>query len=62
MPATKRRGKPHTGNPFVRFDEGQSGGAELTSAVSSIRLIPLRLLYRFNALPGDRVEKLSEDR
>ena len=41
----KRPGKPDTGNPFVRFDEGRSGSAALTSAVSSIRLLPLRLLY-----------------
>jgi hypothetical protein len=41
----KRPGKPETGNPFVRFDEERSGSAELTTTVSSIRLLPLRLLY-----------------
>jgi hypothetical protein len=45
MPTMKRLGKPDTGNPFVRFDEGRSGSAELTTAVRSIRLLPLRLLY-----------------
>jgi len=45
----KRPGKPDTGNPFVRFDEGRSGSAALTTAVSSIRLLPLRLLYRCDA-------------
>jgi hypothetical protein len=46
----KRPGKPDTGNPSVRFDEERSGGAELTTTVGSIRLKPLRLLYR-NVLP-----------
>jgi hypothetical protein len=45
MPAMKRHGKPDTGNPFVRFDEGRSGSVGLTTAVSLNRLLPLRLLY-----------------
>ena len=45
MLAMKRLGKPDTGNPFVRFDEGRSGSAALTTTVSSFRLLPLRLLY-----------------
>ena len=40
-----RPGEPDTGNPSVRFDEGRSGNAELTTTVGSIRLAPLRLLY-----------------
>jgi hypothetical protein len=32
------------GNPFVRFDEERSESAELTTAVGSIRPLPLRLL------------------
>jgi hypothetical protein len=44
--AMKRPGKPDTGNPSVRFDEERSGSAELTTTVGSIRLPPLRLLYR----------------
>jgi hypothetical protein len=40
----KRLGKPDTGNPFVQFDEGRRGSAELTTAVSSTRLLPLRRL------------------
>src|SRR5208282_1234243 len=47
--AMKRPGKPDTGNPFVRFDEERSGSAELTTTVSSIRLLPLRLLYRWSS-------------
>ena len=39
-------GEPNMGNPSVRFDEGRSGSAGLTTAVSSIRLLPLRLLYQ----------------
>src|SRR5437016_11407091 len=46
MPAMKQPGKPDTGNPFVRFDEERSGNAEPTTTVSSIRPLPLRLLYR----------------
>ena len=41
----KRPGKPDTGNPFVRFDEGRSGDAELTTTVCLICHSPLRLLY-----------------
>jgi len=44
----KRLGKPDTGNPFVRFDEGRGDSAELTTTASSIRLLPLRLLYPGN--------------
>src|SRR6184192_128490 len=44
--AMKRPGKPDTGNPFVRFDEGRSGDAELTNTVCLICPSPLRLLYR----------------
>ena len=40
-----RPGEPDTGKPYVRFDEGRSGNAALTTAVSSIRHSPLRLLY-----------------
>jgi hypothetical protein len=40
-----RPGEPDTGNPYVRFDEGRSGNAVLTTTVGSIRLSPLRLLY-----------------
>ena len=47
----KRLGKPDTGNPFVRFDEERSGSVELTTTVGSIRLLPLRLLYRKLTLP-----------
>src|SRR5437762_12981710 len=43
--AMKRPGKPDTGNPFVRFDEGRSGGAALTTTVGSSCQLPLRLLY-----------------
>jgi hypothetical protein len=52
--AMKRPGKPDTGNPFVRFDEERSGSAELTTTVGSIRLRPLRLLYRNAWLVPDR--------
>ena len=45
--AMKRPGKPDTGNPFVRFDEGRSGDTELTTMVCLIGYSPLRLLYRF---------------
>ncbi len=44
--ALKRPGKPDTGNPFVRFDEGRSGNTGLTTTVGSTRHFPLRLLYR----------------
>src|ERR1041385_7459299 len=47
--ATKRLGKPDTGNPFVRFDEGRSGDAGPTTAVGSTCLSPLRLLYHRTA-------------
>ena len=50
MPAMKQPGKPDTGNPFVRFDEERSGNAEPTTTVSSIRPLPLRLLYQFAIL------------
>ena len=43
--AMKRPGKPDTGNPFVRFDEGRSGDAELTNTVCLICPSLLRLLY-----------------
>ena len=43
--AMKRPGKPDTGNPSVRFDEGRSENVELTTAVGLTRLFPLRLLY-----------------
>jgi len=43
--AMKRPGKPDTGNPFVRFDEGRSGDAGLTTTVGLICHPPLRLLY-----------------
>ena len=52
MPTMKRLGKPDTGNPFVRFDEGRSVSAELTTAVSSTRLLPLRLLYEDGGRAG----------
>jgi hypothetical protein len=35
MLAKKRPGKPDTGKPSVRFDEGWSGLVELTTAVGS---------------------------
>lgn len=59
----KRPGKPDTGNPFVRFDEGRSGDAALTTAVSSIRLPPLRLLYQQHVrfeVPTRQQETLAE--
>lgn len=31
-------GEPNMGNPSVRFDEGRSGNAGLTTAVGSTRL------------------------
>ena len=40
-----RLGKPDMVNPFVRFDEGRSGDAALTTTVGSSLLSPLRLLY-----------------
>jgi hypothetical protein len=40
-------GEPNMGNPSVRFDEGRGESVELTTAVSSIRLLSLRLLYLF---------------
>ena len=40
-------GEPNMGNPSVRFDEGRSGNAALATSASSIRLLPLRLLYYF---------------
>ena len=43
--AMKRPGKPDTGNPFVRFDEGRGGNEGLTTTVGLTRLFPLRLLY-----------------
>src|SRR5438552_18481577 len=43
--AMKRPGKPATGNPFVRFDEGRSGDTGLTTMVCLICYSPLRLLY-----------------
>src|SRR5437667_8953698 len=46
----KRPGKPDTGNPFVRFDEGRGGDTELTTAVCLICHSPLRLLYRSGGL------------
>lgn len=46
MPAMKRLGKPDTGNPFVRFDEGRVWIRELTTSVGSIPPIQTRLLYR----------------
>ncbi len=45
MPAMKRLGKPDTGNPFVRFDEGRVWIRELTTSVGSIPPIQTRLLY-----------------
>jgi hypothetical protein len=33
-------GEPNMGNPSVRFDEGRSGTAALTTTVSSSRLFP----------------------
>jgi len=38
-------GEPNMGNPSVRFDEGRSESAEVTTAVGSIRLLSLCLLY-----------------
>ena len=54
-------GKPDTGNPFVRFDEERSGSAELTTTVSLIRLLPLRLLYPSSGYlaPDNRLSKFS---
>jgi hypothetical protein len=46
--AMKRPGKPDTGNPSVRFDVGRSDIAARTTAVSSIRLPSLRLLYHYH--------------
>lgn len=40
-----RLGKPDAVNPFVRFDEGRSGNAALTTKVGLSLLFPLRLLY-----------------
>jgi len=48
-------GKPDAGKPPVRFDEGRCGYAELTIAVSSIRLCPRRLLYLNNNLVDSAV-------
>jgi hypothetical protein len=42
----KRPGKPDTGNPFVRFDEGRSDEAALTTTVGLNGQPPFRLLYR----------------
>jgi hypothetical protein len=52
----KRPGKPDTGNPFVRFDEGRSDHATLTATVSSSRLPSLRLLYLTLFRIGKRLE------
>src|SRR5438552_18042580 len=58
--AMKRPGKPDTGNPFVRFDEGRSGDTELTTMVCLICYSPLRLLYqRESALYRTYVEFFS---
>jgi uncharacterized delta-60 repeat protein len=48
----KRLGKPDTGNPFVRFDEGRRGSAALTSAVSLIR--PFRFAYSNSGKDGSQ--------
>ena len=39
-------GEPNMGKPSVRFDEGRSESAKLTTAVGSIRLLSLCLLYQ----------------
>jgi len=44
--AMKRPGKPDTGNPFVRFDEGRGGGKETDNYGRFNSSKPLRLLYR----------------
>ena len=43
--AMKRPGKPDTGNPFVRFDEGRGGRRETDNYGRFNSPTPLRLLY-----------------
>ena len=45
-------GEPNMGNPSVRFDEGRSESVELTTAVGSIRLLSLCLLYYIRVNPA----------
>jgi hypothetical protein len=53
-------GEPNMGNPSVRFDEGRSESAELTTAVGSIRLLSLCLLYLVKPLEGGGCSKLRQ--
>jgi hypothetical protein len=58
MPAMKRPGKPDTGNPFVRFDEGRGWiRRELTTTVRLIPFSHLRLLYLRSAGSGEPAQK-----
>ena len=43
-------GEPNMGKPSVRFDEGRTESAKLTTAVGSIRLLSLCLLYQVKPL------------
>jgi hypothetical protein len=45
MLAMTRLGKPDTGNPSVRFDEGSEPGRELTTSVGLISTPGSGLLY-----------------
>jgi hypothetical protein len=49
----KRPGKPDTGNPFVRFDEGRGGSKETDNYGRFNSSKPLRLLYHFQSHPRD---------
>ena len=50
MLAKKRPGKPDTGKPSVRFDEGWSGLVELTTAVGSTH----KVHFAYSTLRGLR--------
>jgi len=62
MPAMKRLGKPDTGNPFVRFDEGRGGRGgtdncgQFNPPPSTSPTLPLTLMggnSRRRALPAE---------
>jgi hypothetical protein len=53
----KRPGKPDTGNPFVRLDEGVKWHSETDNFGQFNPPVPLRLPYRYVlSIAGDAVD------